>query len=159
MTAAILIVGKGQTQKQNLTNKQKSVQKLCIRFFVVKSITVFNENKWIKCERRLAWYLYAFLKSYFCRCSSSFPLKRDHWIFFKCCKDKTGTVPVFLSTKVQKEPQKKAQFQNIVRCFCVCPTPTQFIGTSTSKLGGEGLGSDKVFGKCELTCLWDQGGH
>ena len=54
LAGARLIVRKGQTQKQNLTNKQKSVQKLCIRFFVFKSITVFNESKCIKCERRPA---------------------------------------------------------------------------------------------------------
>ena len=45
LAGAILFVRKGQTQEQNLTNKQKSVQKLCIRFFVVKSITVFSESK------------------------------------------------------------------------------------------------------------------
>ena len=150
LVGAILFVRKGQTQEQNLTNKQKSVQKLCIRFFVVKSITVFNESKWVKFERRLAWYLYAFLKSYFCRCSSSFQVfVKTRLGPFQC------SCPQRYRVSLRKRPNSKTLWD--VSVFV--PTPTQFIRTSTSKLGGEGVASDKVFGKCELTHRWDQGCH
>lgn len=129
LAGAILVVRKGQTQEQNLTNKQKSVQKLCIRFFVVKSITVFNESKWLKWEGQ----------------PSSFPLKRDHWIFSGVCKNTW-------KQRYRKTLRKRPNSYTFVRCFCVCPhsDPIRENYLKTWQGGGWEWQS---FGKCELTLV------
>ena len=45
---------------------------------------------------------------------SSFPLKRDHWIFSSVCKNTW-------KQRYRKSLRKRPNSYTFVRCFCVCP--------------------------------------
>ena len=81
-------------------------------------------------------------------------------------KETTGLLQVFLKTRLGPfqhscpgKAQKELPNSNTLLFVSVfVPTSIQ-LKTSNSKLGREGVGSDKVFGKCELTLVgWLFGG-